>query len=202
MERLLVVGNGMAGARTVEEILERGGGERFEITMFGDEPHGNYNRISLSNVLAGAEDPRDIFLNPLDWYEENGIRLHAGRRIVRLDSHARRVYTEDGLGHEYDVLIIATGSRSHIPPIHGLYDAKGALKAGVFGFRNMKDCDRMLAWAEEAGRAAVIGGGLLGLEAARGLVGRGLDVEVVHRPARLMNLQLDEHGADILRHAV
>jgi len=202
MERLVVIGNGMAGARTVEEILERGGGERFAITVFGDEPHGNYNRISLSNVLAGSEDPRDIFLNPLGWYEEHGVALHAGLRVVRVDPHARVAVSEDGARHPYDVLVIATGSRPHIPPIDGLRDDAGELKAGVFGFRTLEDCDRMLAWAEEARRAAVVGGGLLGLEAARGLKERGLDVEVVHRPSRLMNLQLDEHAAELLRASV
>ncbi len=89
-ERLIVIGNGMAGARTVEEILDRGGADAFDIVMFGAEPYGNYNRISLSNVLAGSEDPQEIFLNPLDWYEENGVTLHCGVAVERIDRFARR----------------------------------------------------------------------------------------------------------------
>ena len=173
-ERLLVIGNGMAGARAVEEILDRGGGDRFDITMFGDEPYGNYNRISLTNVLAGSEDSREIFLNPLEWYEENGITLLAGAPVVGIDRHARTVRTADGQRHPYDVLVIATGSHPWFPPVDGLRGADGELKPGVFGFRTMADCEAMLGWAEEARRVAVVGGGLLGLEAARGLLERCL----------------------------
>ncbi len=203
-ERLLVIGNGMAGARTVEEILQRGGGGRFDITMFGDEPHGNYNRISLSNVLAGSEDPRDIFLNPMDWYEENGIALHAGTPITAIDRFARTLTTDRGAVHGYDELIIATGSRPFVPPVHGVY-VEGdpeRFKAGVFGFRTLRDCDEMLRWAQDAEHVAVIGGGLLGLEAARGLLERGLRATVVHRSSRLMNLQLDGEAAATLQRAV
>ena len=97
-QKLVVIGNGMAGARAVEEILARGGGEQFDITMFGDEPYGNYNRILLSNVLSGAQDPAEIFLNPLSWYEENGIRLHAGMRVHEIDRAAKRLrIAESGL---------------------------------------------------------------------------------------------------------
>jgi nitrite reductase (NADH) large subunit len=201
-ERLLVIGNGMAGARTVEEILGRGGGDRFAITVFGAEPYGNYNRISLSNVLAGSEDPREIFLNPLDWYEENGTELRAGTPVAAIDRHARAIRTGDGALHRYDRLIVATGSRPFFPPIGGLEGRDGGLKPGVFGFRTMDDCDGMLAWAREARRVAVVGGGLLGLEAARGLLERGMDVEVVHGSTRLMNLQLDHEGAGMLQRSV
>jgi len=200
-ERLLVIGNGMAGARTVEEIVERGGDERFSITMLGDEPYGNYNRISLSNVLAGSDDPRDIFLNPLDWYDENDITLHAGVRARSIDRFAKTVSTDDGDEHAYDKLIIATGSSSFFPPIDGMFDDDG-LRPGVFGFRTIDDCEGMLSWAQGASRAVVIGGGLLGLEAARGLLERGLDVEVVHRSSRLMNVQLGDGAARILQAAV
>jgi len=200
--RLIVIGNGMAGARTVEEILHRGGAKRFEITMFGDEPHGNYNRISLSNVLAGLEDPDAIFLNPLDWYEEKSITLHAGVRVTRVDRFAREVTADDGTVHRYDKLIIATGSRSFFPPILGLLDYYGRPRTGVFGFRSIADTEQMLDWARDAKRAAVIGGGLLGLEAARGLLERGLEVHVVHRASRLMNMQLDGQAGAILRRGV
>jgi len=141
-EKLIVVGNGMAGARAVEEILQRGGADMFEITMFGEEPHGNYNRISLSNVLAGSEDPAAIFLNPLDWYEENAIALHAGVRVTGVDRFAREVTADDGTVHLYDKLIIATGSRPFFPPIPGLLDDHGRPRPGVFGFRNIADTSR------------------------------------------------------------
>ncbi len=200
--RLIVVGNGMAGARAVEEILERGGADLFEITMFGDEPHGNYNRISLSNVLAGLEDPGEILLNPLSWYEENAITLHAGVRVTRIDQFAREVTADDGTVHPYDKLMIATGSSSFFPSIRGLRDYFGRIRGGVFGFRNIADTDGMLEWVGNATCVAVIGGGLLGLEAARGLLERGLEVHVVHRASRLMNMQLDGQAGGILRRGV
>ena len=197
--RLVVIGNGMAGARAVEEILDRAGAELFDITMFGDEPHGNYNRISLSNVLAGSEDPTGIFLNPLEWYAQNAITLHAGVRVTKIDRHAKSVTADDGTTHYYDKLIIATGSRSYFPPIDGMLD-DGKPLTGIFGFRTIADTDAMLGWARQARRVAVIGGGLLGLEAARGLLERGLEVHVVHRADRLMNVQLDgQAGAILLR---
>ena len=119
--RLVVIGNGMAGARAVEEILARGGADQFSITMFGDEPYGNYNRIMLSHVLSGEESDADIFLNPLSWYEDNGITLHAGVRADRIDRFAKHVFSSDGRVTPYDTLIIATGSRPHLPPMDGLY---------------------------------------------------------------------------------
>jgi len=198
--RLVVIGNGMAGARTVEEIIDRGGG--YDITVFGDEPYGNYNRIALSNVLAASEDPADIFLNPLDWYAENGVTLHAGVRVTRIDRFAKAVIASDGSAHAYDKLIIATGSSSFIPPIDGALRGDGSLMPGVFGFRTLRDTEAMIAWARDAERAAVIGGGLLGLEAARGLQARGLAIDVIHRGGHLMNLQLDQEPARILQRAL
>ena len=113
--RLVVIGNGMAGARAVEEILARGGADMFAITMFGDEPYGNYNRIMLSHVLSGEEADADIFLNSLEWYVQNGITLHAGVRVNRIDRFAHVVFSDDGRITPYDQLIIATGSRSFMP---------------------------------------------------------------------------------------
>ena len=199
-DKLLVIGNGMAGARAVEEIVERDG-DRFDITMLGGEPYGNYNRISLSNVLAGSDDPRDIYLNPLEWYEENDVTLRSGVKARSIDRHARIVCTDDGEEHPYDKLIVATGSRSFFPPIDGMWTDDGLLP-GVFGFRTLDDTEGMLSWAERASRAVVIGGGLLGLEAARGLLERGLEVTVLHRAPRLMNVQLDEGAALVLQSAV
>ncbi|MDT5136341.1 MAG: nitrite reductase large subunit [Mycobacterium sp.] len=200
--RLVVVGNGMAGARAIEEILARGGTERFEITVFGDEPYGNYNRILLSHVLAGEDDAGEIYLNPLDWYAENNIDLRAGVRVVRVDPFAHRVHADDGTTMRYDKLILATGSRSFFPPVDGIWQSNTTLAPGVFGFRSLDDCAAMIEFAKGKSRAAVVGGGLLGLEAARGLQNRGLQVGVVQGGPSLMNAQLDDQAGTILRRLV
>ncbi|QXG75974.1 nitrite reductase large subunit NirB [Modestobacter sp. L9-4] len=201
-QRLVVIGNGMAGARVVEEVLERGGGDQFAITVFGEEPHGNYNRIMLSHVLAGEEHEDDIVLNSQDWYADNGVALRAGVRVLRIDTHAKVVHAADGTTTPYDQLVIATGSRSFIPPMTGLYRAEDQLLPGVFGFRTIDDTRAMLAAAAEHDKAIVVGGGLLGLEAARGLQEHGLAVEVVHAGTHLMNQQLDPDGGAILKQSV
>ncbi len=200
--KLVIVGNGMAGARALEEILARGGGDMFDITVFGDEPYGNYNRILLSNVLAGTDDTSEIYLNPVDWYADNGIDLCAGVRIARIDRFARVVQAYDGTSMHYDRLVIATGSRSFFPPIEGMWRDDKTLTSGVFGFRSLDDCEGMLAYTQGKKTAVVLGGGLLGLEAARGLQNHGLKVDVVHATATLMNAQLDDAAGAILRRSV
>lgn len=197
-QRLVIIGNGMAGARLVEEVLARQGQELFEIIVFGDEPYGNYNRILLSGVLAGTHDPKDIFLNPLAWYEENGITLHAGQRVNAIDRAAKLVRTADGLTERYDTLVIATGSSPFVPPMENFAGEHGTPKDGIFVFRTIDDCAQMIAYAPRARRAAVIGGGLLGLEAARGLLNRNLDTHVVHMMEHPMNVQLDPPAGAIL----
>lgn len=201
-EKLVVIGNGMAGARTVEELLRRGGGDRFEITMFGAEPHGNYNRILLSNVLNGSQDAGEIFLNPLDWYRDNDITLHAGVRISCIDRVAHKVLCENGSETTYDRLIIATGSRPFIPKMDGLKLCDGTSKPGVFVMRTLDDCARIASYAVKCRRAAVIGGGLLGLEAARGLMQYGAGVHVIHRSGALMNQQLDDVAGAMLKNSI
>src|SRR6185312_7904968 len=187
-QRLVVIGNGMAGARLVEEVLARQGSELFEIVILGDEPYGNYNRILLSGVLAGTHDAQDIFINPLAWYAENGVILHAGQRVNKIDRVER-----------YDKLGIATGSSPFVPEQGNIASESGtAFKDGTFVFRTMDDCEKMIAYAPRARRAAVIGGGLLGLEAARGLLNRELDVHVVHVTEHPMNVQLDRPAGTIL----
>jgi len=198
-QKLVVVGNGMAGARTVEEILARDGAAQFDITMFGDEPYGNYNRILLSNVLNGTQDPRDIFLNPLEWYSEHGIELRAGQRVASIDRANKTVTAADSSQLSYDKLIIATGSRPFIPPMQGLKGEDGEDKPGVFAFRTLDDCHKIAGYAVKCRRAAVIGGGLLGLEAARGLLNYGVEVHVVHLAGHLMEAQLDAEAGAILR---
>jgi nitrite reductase (NADH) large subunit len=199
---LVVIGNGMAGARTIEEILARGGAEMFNIAVFGGEPFGNYNRILLSGVLDGSRQASEILLNPLQWYEDNGIRLHSGEHAQRILRFARRVIGADGSQEPYDLLIIATGSRPYIPPLAGLTMADRSIKPGVFGFRSLDDCARMAEYSHGKKRAAVVGGGLLGLECAHGLHNLGLDVDVVHRSTHLMNQQLDPAAGAILRSLV
>ncbi|MEO3772755.1 nitrite reductase large subunit NirB [Micromonospora sp. B9E7] len=200
--RLVVVGNGMAGARTVEEILERGGGDQFAITMFGEEPYGNYNRILLSNVLSGVDDEAGIFLNDMSWYAENGITLHAGTRVTRIDRFARRIYADDGTETPYDKLIIATGSRAFVPPIPGIHRPGRGYHQGVFAFRTIDDTRNMIRYAREHERAVVIGGGLLGLEAARGLQNHLAHVTLVHAADHLMNAQLDAQAGAVLRRSI
>jgi nitrite reductase (NADH) large subunit len=199
-QRLVVIGNGMAGARTVEEILARGGD--FDITMFGDEPYGNYNRIMLSNVLAGVEDESGIFLNDLSWYADNGITLHTGTRIERIDRFAKMVYVADGTATGYDKLIIATGSSAFVPPIKGAHRPGRGYHQGVFAFRTLDDTRSMIRYAKEHERAVVIGGGLLGLEAARGLQNHLSHVTLVHAMSHLMNAQLNERAGKTLQATV
>jgi nitrite reductase (NADH) large subunit len=198
--RLVVIGNGMAGARTVEEILARGGD--FAITMFGDEPYGNYNRIMLSNLLAGVEDENGIFLNDLSWYADNGITLHTGTPIARIDRSAKQVYAEDGTATPYDKLIVATGSRAFVPPIPGIRRPGRGYHQGVFAFRTLDDTRAMIRYAREHQRAVVIGGGLLGLEAARGLQNHLPHVTLLHAPGHLMNAQLNAEAGRTLQRTV
>ncbi len=198
-ERLVVIGNGMAGARFVDDLFGRGGGGRFDVVMFGDEPCGNYNRILLSSVLSRSHKSDDIFINPMSWYAARNITLHAGKRVERIDVRAKQVVAADGLAEPYDKLIIATGSSPVIPPFANVRDEHGTFKQGVFVFRTLDDCERIMRSAATARTAAVIGGGLLGLEAARGLLNWGLETHVIHLMPHLMEAQLDPGAADVLR---
>src|SRR5438093_3878333 len=197
-QRLVVIGNGMAGARLLEEVIARGGRDRFEMIVFGDEPYGNYNRILLSSVLAGTHEPEDIFLNSLEWYKANGITLHAGVRVESIDRQSRIAFGARA-AEPYDRLVFATGSRPFIPPIQGIAHDTGAFKDGIFVFRTLDDSLQIMKRAAAARKAVVIGGGLLGLEAARGLLGRGLEVHVVERMPHIMEVQLDPASGRVLR---
>jgi nitrite reductase (NADH) large subunit len=199
MRRVVVIGNGMAGARLVEEIVARGGTDRLAVTVLGSEPHGGYSRIALSGVLAGERSARDVVLNPHDWYADAGVNLRAGVAARAIDRRTRSVTGADGAIYPYDELVLATGSRPAFPPVEGLRRRDGELLPGAFGFRSLDDCEAISGWARGARRAVVVGGGLLGLEAARGLLARGLDVEIVHRAPLLMNLQLDADAGALLR---
>ena len=201
-QKLVVIGNGMAGARFVEETVMLGGGDLYDITVIGEETCGNYNRILLSSVLSGSHDPDDIFINPVNWYAENGVDLHAGVRVIGVDRKGKMAYGSGGVLIPYDKLVIATGSSAFVPPMDGLYEEDGSYKDGAFVFRTLEDCARIIEYADNAKRAAVIGGGLLGLEATRGLMNRGLKVDVIHLMGWLMETQLDSMSGQFLKQSL
>ena len=190
--KLVMVGNGMAGVRTLEE-LRKIAPDIYDITVFGAEPYANYNRILLSPVLAGEQTIKDIMLNDEDWYVENGITLHLGKKITKIDRIKRIVIAEDGTTAEYDRLLMATGSNPFMLPVPGK-DLQG-----VISYRDINDTNAMIAAAAKHTDAVVIGGGLLGLEAANGLKLRGMNVTVVHLPEWLMERQLDPVAGKMLQ---
>ena len=189
--KLVMIGNGMAGCRTLEELLKHAP-DLYDITVFGAEPHPNYNRIMLSPVLAGEMGVKDIILNPLDWYKDNNINLHLGKKIEKIDRVNRTVIASDGTKAQYDRLLLATGSSPFILPV------PGKDLPGVIGYRDIADTDMMIESARLHKHAVVIGAGLLGLEAANGLLLRGMDVTVVHIADWIMERQLDKASADML----
>jgi nitrite reductase (NADH) large subunit len=191
-QKLVILGNGMAGARVAEEVLKRDGAALFDITIIGGEPHGNYNRILLSHVLDESQHPDEIMINTKEWYKENGIKLLAGVPAIGIHRERRTVMLLDARQVPYDKLIIATGSRPFVPPI------PGTDRYGVFVFRTLEDCTSIAKWAKESKTAVVIGGGLLGLEAAKGLMTHGPEVHVVEMAPHLMAVQVDTQGGTIL----
>ncbi|MES2888332.1 MAG: nitrite reductase large subunit NirB [Pseudomonadota bacterium] len=193
--RLVVIGNGMAGVRAVEELLALAP-DLYDITIFGAEPHPNYNRILLSPVLAGEQTLDEIILNPLAWYAEQGITLHTGKKVVAVNRRQRVVRADDGTEAPYDRLLIATGSNPFILPV------PGKDLPGVIGYRDIHDTQTMIDAATTYRHAVVIGGGLLGLEAANGLMRRGMQVTVVHLSEVLMERQLDPVAGGLLRQSL
>lgn len=190
-QKLVVIGNGMAGMRTVEEILKRDP-DKYDITVFGAERRENYNRIMLSPVLSGEKTFADIIINSRQWYMDNNIALHAGEAVTAIDATAKTVRSENGQIVNYDTLLLATGSDPFIIPVPGVN------LDGVVTFRDLDDVNQMLDAAKSGGSAVVIGGGLLGLEAAVGLKANGMDVVVVHLMDTLMERQLDEAAGYLL----
>ena len=193
--KLVLVGNGLAGMRCLEDLLDMAP-DRYEITVIGEEPWGNYNRIMLSPVLSGEKTIDDIMLHPHAWYADKGIRLFAGDPAVRIDRPRKHVYTEKGEVISYDRLILATGSKPFVPPIPGS-DLKG-----VLSFRDIYDVNSMLDYCNTWKNAVVIGGGLLGLEAAYGLKQQGMNVTVLHLMDRIMDRQLDSKASQMLKTAI
>ena len=191
-QKLVMIGNGMAGVRTLEELLKIAP-ELYDISVFGAEPHPNYNRILLSPVLAGEQTLDEIVLNGWDWYTDHHITLHAGKKVVEVDRIKRVVRAEDGTQEEYDRLLICTGSNPFILPV------PGKDLPGVIAYRDIADTNAMIEAANKYKNAVVIGGGLLGLEAANGLMRRGMNVTVVHVMPTLMERQLDSVAGKMLQ---
>jgi assimilatory nitrate reductase electron transfer subunit len=196
MRRVVVVGNGMAGARFVDELCRRDAAAL--VTVFGAEDHPAYNRVLLSDVLAGRRDGSEIALTPAP----RRVVQRLGTAVTRVDRAARLVHAADGTATPYDVLVLATGSTPIVPPVQGIAGPDGRLLEGVHAFRTVEDCAAITLGAKNAARAVVVGGGLLGLEAARGLLGHGLAVDVVHGTSHLMDTQLDATGGAVLRRAL
>lgn len=193
--KLVLVGNGLAGMRCLEDLLDMAP-ERYEITVIGEEPWGNYNRIMLSPVLSGDKTMDDIMLHPHAWYSDKGIRFIAGDPVVKIDRPRKQVYTQKNEIVDYDRLIVATGSRPFVPPI------SGSDLTGVISFRDIDDVNTMLDYCKNKKNAVVIGGGLLGLEAAYGLKQQGMNVTVLHLMDRIMERQLDSRASSLLRQSI
>lgn len=200
-KRLAIIGNGMATGRLLDELSRRNAGLTYDITVYGEEPHGCYNRILLGRVLTGS-DTSEITLKPQDWYTKNDVTFHAGVRVDAVNTIARTLLTSDGETHNYDGVVFATGSAPFVPRIEGIRSADGKVKPGVFVFRTVEDCTSIRKYARPAATAVVIGGGLLGLEAAKSLCDLGLHVTVLHNTDTLMNAQLDKLGGEMLRRAI
>ncbi|MDC3418438.1 nitrite reductase large subunit NirB [Aquibacillus salsiterrae] len=191
-QKLVLIGNGMAGIRCIENILKISP-SKYDITVFGSEPYVNYSRIKLSSVLQGETSFDDITLHHLDWYNKHEITLHTGETVIEIDKTNKSIHTDKGRAVTYDKLILATGSEPILLPI------PGSDLEGVITFRTIADCQVMKQTAKQYKKAVVIGGGLLGLEAARGLINLGMKVIVVHLADTLMNRQLDDTAAGMLK---
>jgi nitrite reductase (NADH) large subunit len=201
-QRLVVIGNGMAGTRLVEGVLALGGADQFKIAIFSDEASGSYDRMRLADVMNGSQDEREIVLHDFSWYQDHQIQLNVGKRVLAVSRQARTVYGSAGTAEPYDQLVFATGSSPYFPALGNLFDADGQRLAGVTGFRTLADYSAITALAAQSRRVAVIGGGLLALEAARGLANSGREVHLIHSGPRLMSQQLDEYAAEHVRSLV
>lgn len=191
-QKLVMIGNGMAGIRTIEEILERAN-DLYDITVIGKEPYPNYNRIMLSNILQNKMTVEETIMNPYEWYEEHDIKLITNDPVVDVDRTNQNVTTANGIEVAYDKLIFATGSKAFVIPV------PGSTLPSVIGWRTIDDTEQMMNIAKTKKKAIVIGGGLLGLECARGLLDQGMEVTVLHLAEWLMEMQLDRKAGNMLK---
>lgn len=200
-KRLAIIGNGMAASRLLDELVRRNAAAAFDIAVYGEEPRGAYNRILIGRVLAGS-DAEEITLKPAAWYATRGVAFHPNTRVTKLNATARELETAAGGTAPYDAAVFATGSAPLVPPMDNLRDAAGKFKDGVFVFRTVDDCERIRTVARPGSAAVVVGGGLLGLEAAKALCDLGLHVTVLHLAPTLMNAQLDRVAGELLQRAI
>lgn len=191
-QKLVMIGNGMAGIRTIEELISRDA-NRYDITVVGKEPYPNYNRIMLSNILQNKMTVEETIMNSYEWYEENHITLINDDPVEKVDRQSKKIITQKGIELEYDICIFATGSKAFVLPI------EGSNLPSVIGWRTIQDTEQIIDIASKKKKAIVIGGGLLGLECARGLLDQGMDVTVLHLAEWLMEMQLDRKAGDMLR---
>jgi len=198
--RLAIVGNGMAAGRLLDELIRRDALRQLQISVFGDEPHGCYNRILLHRLLTGGTI-EDILLKPQAWYATHGITWHP-TTVTQIHPQDHRLQTTDGRWHAFDQLVLATGSATNIPPVQGLRQADGSWRAGVVPYRTVAGCERLRQYLHPGRRAVVLGGGVLGLEAAKTLHDQGLHVTVLHAARWLMNRQLDAPAGHFLQQAL
>jgi nitrite reductase (NADH) large subunit len=199
--KLAIIGNGMGTCRLLDELASRGACSLFEVTVFGEEAGGTYNRIMLGHVLGG-DAPDAIVTKNQEWFDRQGVRLVHGTRVTKLEPMRKTIEAADGSSHRYDLVVLATGSQPLVPPLEGMLDDKSELRPGAFVYRTIADCLRMREYSRPGDSAVVVGGGLLGLEAAKVLSDRGLHVTVVHVATTLMNAQLDAVGGEMLKRQI
>ncbi|HEO64545.1 MAG TPA: NAD(P)/FAD-dependent oxidoreductase, partial [Spirochaetes bacterium] len=186
-KNLVIIGNGMVGYKLCEKLIEKEGGDKYNIIVFGEEPRPAYDRVQLTSYLSG-KTVEDLTLAPLTWYEEKGIVLKLGEPIAEINREKQTVISSSGNRVHYDKLVFATGSSPFVPPINGVD------RDGVFLYRTIEDLDAIRQYSENKKKAVVIGGGLLGLEAAKALIDLGLETHVIEMAPRLMPRQLDVAG--------
>ena len=191
-QNIVVIGNGMVGCKFCARLIEKDADKQFNIITFCEEPRPAYDRVHLSEYFSG-KTAEDLMLQPLQWYEENGITIHLEDKAVKIDRVAKKVISAKGVEVSYDKVIMATGSLPFVPPVPGID------KQGVFVYRTIEDLEGMMEHGKSASKAAVIGGGLLGLEAAKAAQDMGLETHVVEFAPRLMARQVDEAGGEILK---
>lgn len=191
-EKLVVIGNGMSGLRTIEDLLEINK-DKYEITIYGEEPHVNYNRIMLSYILSCEKTFEDTIINHQSWYEQNNITLNKGDKVISIDKNNKTIKSQSGKIESYDKLLIATGSKAFIPK------TKGSQLENVIAFRTKADVDAIISTIRKDKTAVVVGGGLLGLEAAYGIAMHGIKTILVHRSGSILSQQLDSTGGRLLQ---